>query len=206
MPAHLYHIMFELIKNSMRATIERHGDHTVYLPPIKSKCQIIRFLFTFNSPIIRCCLFTKICLLFLLQYVQSKATKMSPYELVTKEVESLVEKLICYLSTFIPPHLPRNYYPHVTCPEILVWARPLLLLVTAMDFPFHGTIFKIYFDFTKKIYNYFFSHRLYARYFNGDLTLSSIEGYGTEVFVYLQALESEAKVCFVYLYSAFYFF
>lgn len=35
--------------------------------------------------------------------------------------------------------------------------------------------------------------RLYARYFNGDLTMSSIEGFGTEVFVYLQALESEAK-------------
>ena len=35
--------------------------------------------------------------------------------------------------------------------------------------------------------------RLYARYFNGDLAMSSIEGFGTEVFVYLQALESEAK-------------
>ena len=35
--------------------------------------------------------------------------------------------------------------------------------------------------------------RLYARYFNGDLTMSSIEGFGTEVFIYLQAIESEAK-------------
>ena len=47
----------------MRATIERHGDHTVYLPPIKSKCQIICFcllltpwfvykdLFTFSSSV-----------------------------------------------------------------------------------------------------------------------------------------------------------
>ena len=35
--------------------------------------------------------------------------------------------------------------------------------------------------------------RLYARYFAGDLTMSSIDGFGTEVFVYFQAMESEAK-------------
>ena len=67
----------------------------------------------------------------------------------------------------------------------------------------------VFFDFTKNVYAsavclqfvvYISGHgyglplsRLYARYFNGDLTLSSIEGFGTEVFVYLQALETEAK-------------
>jgi pyruvate dehydrogenase kinase 2/3/4 len=36
-PSHLYHMLFELIKNSMRATIERYEDSTVYLPPVKGK-------------------------------------------------------------------------------------------------------------------------------------------------------------------------
>ena len=34
--------------------------------------------------------------------------------------------------------------------------------------------------------------RLYARYFNGDLTLSSVEGFGTDAIVYLRRRPDEA--------------
>ncbi|KAL3835777.1 hypothetical protein ACJMK2_021253 [Sinanodonta woodiana] len=37
--------------------------------------------------------------------------------------------------------------------------------------------------------------RLYARYFQGDLALSSVEGYGTDAIVYLKVLSNEASEC-----------
>lgn len=34
-PSHLYHILFEIFKNAMRATIEHAGENALYLPPIE---------------------------------------------------------------------------------------------------------------------------------------------------------------------------
>ena len=35
--------------------------------------------------------------------------------------------------------------------------------------------------------------RLYARYFNGDLQIASVDGHGTNVYVYLQRLSHRAQ-------------
>merc|ERR1712083_829443 len=35
--------------------------------------------------------------------------------------------------------------------------------------------------------------RLYARYFQGDMKMSSCDGYGTDTYIYLRALESDAR-------------
>jgi len=140
-PSHLYHIMFELIKNSMRATIEKHGDHTVNLPPIK-----IRAI---------------------------KGT-----EDVTIRVSDQ--------GGGIPRRMTDTLF------EYLYTTAPTPAITSSVDMPPGMGGMGSHAPLAGYGYGLPLS-RLYARYFNGDLTMSSIEGFGTEVFIYLQALESEAK-------------
>ena len=39
-PSHLYHILFELFKNAMRASIDQAGEDALYLPPIEGNAGV----------------------------------------------------------------------------------------------------------------------------------------------------------------------
>jgi hypothetical protein len=42
-PSHLYHILFELFKNAMRATIDQAGETAAVLPPVEGELPQLEF-------------------------------------------------------------------------------------------------------------------------------------------------------------------
>ncbi|CAF1096655.1 unnamed protein product [Adineta steineri] len=134
--SHLYHVMFELFKNSMRATVE---------------------------------------------YIESKKTD-STLPAIKVDIVKAKEDLTIRISDR-GGGIPRSKadtifrYMYSTAP------RP----VSLNDAQHSGPIPLAGFGYGLPI------SRLYARYFNGDMEIHSIDGYGTDAYVYLQAVEDQAS-------------
>lgn len=131
-PSHLYHIVFELLKNSMRATVECHQDEDV-LPPI----EVI--------------------------LVRAK-----------EDVTIKISDKGC--------GIPRSEQDNLFQYSYTTAATPILDLEQDMNSaPLAG-------------FGYGLSlARIYAEYFGGSLSLVSVEGYGTDAYVYLRSLPTAAK-------------
>ncbi|KAH9413856.1 pyruvate dehydrogenase kinase isoform X1 [Dermatophagoides pteronyssinus] len=128
-PSHLYHILFELYKNAMRAVVESHNEDDD-LPPIKT--------------------------------------------IIVKAKEDLTIK-ICDKGGGIPRSLRDMLFQYMysTAPQ------PSASGMNSAPLAGYGYGLPI--------------SRLYARYLQGDLVISSLEGYGTDAIVYLKVLSSEAN-------------
>ncbi|KFQ46732.1 hypothetical protein N333_07677, partial [Nestor notabilis] len=127
-PSHLYHMVFELFKNAMRATMEHHADRCIY-PPIHVH--------------------------------------------VTLGNEDLTVKMSDRGGGVPMRKIDRLFnYMYSTAP------RPRV--ETSRATPLAG------FGYGLPI------SRLYAQYFQGDLKLYSLEGYGTDAVIYIKALSTES--------------
>uniref|UniRef100_A0A665VG53 Protein-serine/threonine kinase n=1 Tax=Echeneis naucrates TaxID=173247 RepID=A0A665VG53_ECHNA len=117
-PSHLFHMLFELFKNSMRATVELHENSKEGLPPIKTKVTLGK------------------------EDLSIKISDRGGGVPLRK-----IDRLFNYMYSTAPtPSLEPG------CPF----------------------------------------YTLYARYFQGDLKLYSLEGVGTDAVIYLKALSSES--------------
>eukprot|EP00056_Hartaetosiga_gracilis_P003339 m.62894 g.62894 ORF g.62894 m.62894 type:complete len:229 (+) comp11420_c0_seq2:835-1521(+) len=132
-PSHLYHIVFELMKNSFRAVAEFHED-AVTLPPVK---------------------------IVIVHADKDLTIKISDQGGGIPFVD--VPKLFSY------------FYTTATTPTV-----DEVHMSDMNNAPMAG------FGFGLPV------SRLYARYFGGDLRLISINSYGTDAFVFLQAVAENA--------------
>ncbi|XP_028662126.1 pyruvate dehydrogenase (acetyl-transferring) kinase isozyme 1, mitochondrial [Erpetoichthys calabaricus] len=127
-PSHLYHMVFELFKNAMRATMEYHGDTSSY-PPINVQVAL-------GS--------------------EDLTVKMS--DRGGGVPLRKIDRLFTYTYSTAPlPHMETSR------------ATPLAGFGYGLPIS-----------------------RLYARYFQGDLKLYSLEGYGTDAVIYIKALSTES--------------
>ncbi|CAL1293866.1 unnamed protein product [Larinioides sclopetarius] len=128
-PSHLYHMLFELFKNAMRAVVEYYGSDADNLPPIQVTVALGK---------------------------EDLTIKMS--DRGGGIPRSLIDTLFQYMYSTAPTPSP-----------------------STDSTPLAG-------------YGYGLPlSRLYARYFQGDLIITSAEGYGTDAIIYLKALSDEAN-------------
>lgn len=127
-PSHLYHMLFELFKNAMRATVETH-ENSATLPPVKVRVSLGSEDLTIK--------------------MSDKGGGVPLRK---------IERLFSYMYSTAPSPVVDN-------------ARNAPLAGFGYGLPIS---------------------RLYAKYFQGDLQLYSMEGYGTSAVIYLKALSSES--------------
>ncbi|XP_066501683.1 pyruvate dehydrogenase kinase, isozyme 3b [Hoplias malabaricus] len=129
-PSHLFHMLFELFKNSMRATVELHENSQEGLPPVKA-------LVTLGK-----------------EDLSIKISDQGGGVPLRK-----IDRLFNYMYSTAPT-------PKLNSSKM---APPLAGFGYGLPIS-----------------------RLYARYFQGDLNLYSLEGVGTHAIIYLKALSSES--------------
>ncbi|XP_076146191.1 pyruvate dehydrogenase (acetyl-transferring) kinase isozyme 3, mitochondrial [Alosa pseudoharengus] len=129
-PSHLFHMLFELFKNSMRATVETHEHCEEGLPPVKTKVTLGK------------------------EDLSIKISDRGGGVPLRK-----IDRLFNYMYSTAPT------------PSLEPGARVVPLAGFGYGLPIS---------------------RLYARYFQGDLKLYSMEGVGTDAVIYLKALSSES--------------
>ncbi|KAJ8390635.1 hypothetical protein AAFF_G00102410 [Aldrovandia affinis] len=128
-PSHLFHMLFELFKNSMRATVELHEDSSEEFPPVTA-------LVTLGK-----------------EDLSIKISDKGGGVPLRK-----IDRLFNYMYSTAPSP---SFEPSQAAP----------LAGFGYGLPIS---------------------RLYARYFQGDLNLYSMEGVGTDAVIYLKALSSES--------------
>jgi len=132
-PAHLYHIVFELLKNSLRATVERHGFNVTEYPPV---CVHI------------------------VKGIEDLTILIS--DLGGGVPRSKLSHLFHYMYSTAPkPQSDSNLDAKITPIAGLGYGLPIA--------------------------------RLYAKYFQGNLSLASVEGLGTWAYISIKAVAENAS-------------